>query len=55
LEAIKLQRELEYQWPGAFVVRDEIKFPKLAIEREKDQEEELEEELTPDDGEGLEE
>lgn len=35
LEAIKLQRELEYQWPGAFVVRDLIKFPKLAIEQEQ--------------------
>jgi len=51
LEAIKLQRELEYQWPGAFVVRDDIKFPKLAIDQEQDQEEELEEEETPVDGE----
>lgn len=43
LEAIKMQRELEYQWPGAFVVRDRIKFPKLAIEREKELEDQLEE------------
>lgn len=55
LEAIKLQRELEYRWPGAFVVRDEIKFPKLAIEQEQDQEEELEEETGPEDGEDSEE
>lgn len=45
LEAIKLQRNLEYRWPGAFVVKDNIKFPKLAIEREKELEEELEQEL----------
>lgn len=43
LEAIKLQREMEYQWPGAFVVRDMIKFPKLAIEQEQDLEDALEE------------
>ena len=55
LEAIKLQRELEYQWPGAFVVRDDIKFPKLAIEREQDQEDQLEEEEAPEDGEDSEE
>lgn len=49
LEAIKLQRELEYQWPGAFVVRDLIKYPKLAIELEQDLENELNEEgLEPD-------
>lgn len=48
LEAIRLQRELAYQWPGAFVVRDKIKFPKLAIEQEPDQEEELQEELNPE-------
>lgn len=34
LEAIHLQRELAYQYPGGFVVRDEIKFPRLAIEKE---------------------
>ncbi|MDC0303388.1 SPOR domain-containing protein [Flavobacteriales bacterium] len=34
LEAIHLQRELAYQYPGGFVVRDRIKFPKLAIEEE---------------------
>lgn len=38
LEAIHLQRELAYQYPGGFVVRDKIKFPKLAIEMEKDDE-----------------
>lgn len=32
LDAIRLQRELSYQYPGGFVVRDEVKFPKLAIE-----------------------
>lgn len=40
LEAIKLQRDLEYQFPGAFVVKDNIKFPQLEIEKEKDLEEE---------------
>lgn len=40
LEAIRLQRELAYQYPGGFVVRDKIKFPKLAIEIETDEEEE---------------
>ncbi len=40
LEAIHLQRELAYQYPGGFVVRDKIKFPKLAIEAEKEDEEE---------------
>lgn len=34
LEAIHLQRELAYQYPGGFVVRDEIKFPRLEIEKE---------------------
>ena len=34
LEAVHLQRELAYQYPGGFVVRDKIKFPKLAIEEE---------------------
>lgn len=45
LEAIRLQRDLAYRYPGAFVVRDEIKFPVLEIDREKDLEEEMEEEL----------
>ncbi|MGB1316718.1 MAG: SPOR domain-containing protein, partial [Flavobacteriales bacterium] len=56
LEAVRLQRELEYQYPGGFVVRDKIKLPKLAIEMESDEEveiPELEEEpedcvITPD-------
>jgi hypothetical protein len=34
LEAAHLQRELAYQYPGGFVVKDKIKFPKLAIEEE---------------------
>jgi hypothetical protein len=34
LEAVHLQRELAYQYPGGFVVKDKIKFPKLAIEEE---------------------
>ncbi|MFT6761041.1 MAG: hypothetical protein ACJATS_002234 [Psychroserpens sp.] len=38
LEAVHLQRELAYQYPGGFVVRDKIKFPKLAIEMESDEE-----------------
>lgn len=38
LEAIHLQRELAYQYPGGFVVRDEIKFPQLAIEIEVEEE-----------------
>ncbi|MBI1289420.1 MAG: hypothetical protein GC178_17775 [Flavobacteriales bacterium] len=42
LEAIHLQRELAYQYPGGFVARDVIKFPKLAIEQEKEDEENLE-------------
>jgi hypothetical protein len=42
LEAMYLQRELAYQYPGGFVVRDEIKFPQLAIEKEKESEEDLE-------------
>ena len=41
LEAIRLQRDLEYQYPGGFIVRDDIKFPKLDIEHEKEMEEEL--------------
>lgn len=36
LEAIHLQRELAYQYPGGFVSRDLVKFPKLAIENEQD-------------------
>ncbi|MFM1876734.1 MAG: hypothetical protein RL266_2471 [Bacteroidota bacterium] len=42
LEAIHLQREIAYQYPGGFVVKDDIKFPKLAIESEKEDEEGLE-------------
>ncbi len=41
LEAVKLQRDLEYQYPGGFIVRDDIKFPKLDIEREQELEDEL--------------
>lgn len=37
LEAIHLQRELAYQYPGGFVVRDKVKFPKLAIDEEKEE------------------
>jgi len=39
LEAIRMQRELSYQFPGGFVARDLIKFPKLSIEQEKEEEE----------------
>jgi len=35
LEAIHLQREIAYQYPGGFVSRDLVKFPKLSIEKEK--------------------
>lgn len=38
LEAIHIQRELSYQYPGGFVVRDEVSFPKLSIETEKEEE-----------------
>ena len=38
LEAIRMQRELAYQFPGGFVARDLIKFPKLSIEQEKEEE-----------------
>lgn len=38
LDAIRLQRELAYQYPAAFVVRDLIKFPKLLIEQEQTEE-----------------
>mgnify|MGYP003650967939 FL=1 len=37
LEAIRLQRELAYQYPGGFVARDLVKFPKLSIEKEKEE------------------
>ena len=37
LEAIRLQRELAYQYPGGFVTRDLVKFPKLSIEKEKEE------------------
>ena len=33
LEAIHMQRELSYQFPGGFVARDLIKFPRLSIEQ----------------------
>jgi hypothetical protein len=39
LEAIRMQRELSYQFPGGFVARDIIKFPKLSIEKEQEEEE----------------
>jgi hypothetical protein len=42
LEAIRLQRDLAYRYPGAFVIRDDIKFPILEIDREKDSEDEIE-------------
>ena len=45
LEAIRLQRELSYQYPGGFVARDLIKFPRLTIEQEV---EEIESELETD-------
>ena len=49
LEAIHLQREMAYQYPGGFVVRDKIKFPKLAIEVESEEEEEGPGEYVPTD------
>lgn len=49
LEAIQLQRELSYQYPGGFVARDLVKYPKLSIEREKDEEELQEEENSEND------
>lgn len=55
LEAIWLQRELEYKFPGGFVVKDLVKYPILDIEKESNQEDELEEEMAPEDGEGSEE
>lgn len=39
LEAIHMQRQIAYQYPGGFVARDLIKFPKLAIEEEQTEEE----------------
>lgn len=36
LEAVRLQRELSYQYPGCFVVKDLIKFPALKIDRKID-------------------
>lgn len=41
LEAIHLQREISYQYPGGFVARDLIKFPKLTIEKEREANEDL--------------
>lgn len=32
LDAIHMQRQLAYQFPGGFVVKDLVKFPKLEIE-----------------------
>ena len=49
LEAIWLQRELEYKFPGGFVVKDLIKFPQLDIEKEKDEEEFEEMEMLEED------
>ncbi len=37
LEAIRLQRELSYLFPGGFVVRDVVRFPALSIDREAEQ------------------
>jgi len=48
LEAIWLQRELEYKFPGGFVVKDLIKYPILDIEKEKNEEELDELELLED-------
>lgn len=39
LEAIQLQRELSYQYPGGFVARDLVKYPRLSIEMEQGDEE----------------
>lgn len=49
LEAIWLQRELEYKFPGGFVVKDLIKFPLLGIEKEKDEDEFEEMEMLEED------
>lgn len=40
LDAIRVQRELSYQYPGGFVVKDEIKFPKLRIDAKNEEREE---------------
>lgn len=42
LEAIWLQRELAYKFPGGFVVKDLVKFPPLEIEKEVDEFDEFE-------------
>jgi hypothetical protein len=47
LEAIHLQRELAYKFPGGFVVKDLVKFPKLAMEVERNEEDGLEEDASP--------
>ena len=39
LEAIWMQRELEYKFPGGFVVRDVVKFPVLELEKEQQEDE----------------
>ena len=49
LDAIRLQRELAYQYPGGFVSRDVVKFPKLAIEAEKEEEDLEPGEFVPND------
>ena len=49
LEAIQLQRRLSYQYPGGFVSKDIVKFPKLAIEVAEDEEIELPGEYIPTD------
>jgi hypothetical protein len=46
-EAIHLQRELAYKFPGGFVVKDLVKFPKLAMEVERNEEDGLEEDASP--------
>lgn len=49
LEATRLQRQLAYSYPGGFVSRDLIKFPRLPIEGEKAGSGELRDELSPKD------
>lgn len=40
LEAIRLKKEIEFDFPNGFVVRDMIALPKLPIEEEEEEEEE---------------
>lgn len=49
MEATRLQRQLAYSYPGGFVSRDLIKFPRLPIEGEKAGSSELRDELSPKD------